>query len=187
MKEWFSRLTLEVILSAAFGVQSTLQTDKDSVMVDQAKAVFQPPQAFSQFLVSLPFGAWLAKLKNSAGLPYWYSLASGIIKTRRQEAEKGIMGRTDLVHLMLTAHEEPGPEGKGSKLSNEEIVAQSVVFLLAGTETSSNALAFTIYLLALHPDIQEKLRSEVETVIEVQFGFKRLKGLKILLKKFLVV
>ena len=111
----------------------------------------------------------MAKLKSPAGFFYWANLASGIIKSRRQQAEKGIMGRTDLVHLMLTAHEEPGPEGKCSKLSNEEIVAQSVVFLLAGSETSSNALAFTIYLLALHPDIQEKLRSEVKTAIEVRF------------------
>ena len=42
-----------------------------------------------------------------------------------------------MIHLMLTAHKESGAEG-GRKLSDNEIMAQSVVFLLAGHETSSN-------------------------------------------------
>ena len=42
-----------------------------------------------------------------------------------------------MIHLMLTAHKESGAEG-GRKLSDNEIMAQSVVFLLSGHETSSN-------------------------------------------------
>lgn len=33
--------------------------------------------------------------------------------------------------------------------------------VLAGVETTSNALCRTLYLLALHPDMQERLRSEI--------------------------
>lgn len=47
-------------------------------------------------------------------------------------------------------------------MSEDEIVGQAFVFLLAGYETSSNALAFTCYLLAIHPECQRKLQGEVD-------------------------
>ena len=54
----------------------------------------------------------------------------------------------------------------GNKLSNEEIVAHAVTFLLAGYETTANTLAYTSYLLALNPDIQEKLQSEIDSYFD---------------------
>ena len=170
MNEWFNRMTLEVILSTAFGVQSDVQTNHDSKMLEKAKSFFKRPLAFLQFLLSLPFAGAITKIMASisGGPGYFIDTASNIVHMRREQAEKGIVGRKDLIHLMLTAHEETGPEGKGSKLSDDEIVAQSVVFLLAGQETSANTLTYTTYLLAMHPDIQEKLRSEIEDVIQVR-------------------
>lgn len=47
-------------------------------------------------------------------------------------------------------------------MSEDEIVGQAFVFLLAGYETSSNTLAFTCYLLALHPECQHKVQEEVD-------------------------
>uniref|UniRef100_A0A8W8NWF2 Thromboxane-A synthase n=1 Tax=Magallana gigas TaxID=29159 RepID=A0A8W8NWF2_MAGGI len=39
----------------------------------------------------------------------------------------------------------------------DEIVGNSILFLLVGYDNTSNALAFTAYNLATHPDCQEKL------------------------------
>lgn len=47
-------------------------------------------------------------------------------------------------------------------MTEDEIVGQSFIFLLAGYETSSNTLAFACYLLALHPECQKKLQEEVD-------------------------
>ena len=66
---------------------------------------------------------------------------------------------------MMNAHEETTVEGV-SRLTDEEIAAQSVIFLLAGFDTSSNTLAFTLYHLVLNPDVQDKLRSEIKEAIE---------------------
>ena len=55
---------------------------------------------------------------------------------------------------------------KGSKLSNEEIVAHAVTFMLAGYETTANTLSYTAYLLALSPKVQEKLQSEIDNYFE---------------------
>ncbi|XP_076741697.1 thromboxane-A synthase-like [Maylandia zebra] len=47
-------------------------------------------------------------------------------------------------------------------MTEDEIVGQAFVFLLAGYETSSNTLAFTCYLLALHPECQLRVQKEVD-------------------------
>ncbi|KAL1481571.1 hypothetical protein MTO96_015352 [Rhipicephalus appendiculatus] len=47
-------------------------------------------------------------------------------------------------------------------LTEEEALSQCVAFFIAGLDTISSVLAFTSYLLALHPDIQKKLWEEVD-------------------------
>ena len=121
-------------------------------MLDKSKSFFRRPLNFLQFVLSLPFAGAISKTMASisGGPGYFIDTASEIIHMRREQAEKGIVSRKDLIHLimMLTAHKETGPERKGSKLSDDEIVAQSVIFLLAGQETSANTLTYTTYLLA---------------------------------------
>uniref|UniRef100_V5H8T9 Putative cytochrome n=1 Tax=Ixodes ricinus TaxID=34613 RepID=V5H8T9_IXORI len=41
-------------------------------------------------------------------------------------------------------------------------MAQCVLFFLAGQDTTSSVISFTLYLLAIHPEIQAKLREEVD-------------------------
>lgn len=55
-----------------------------------------------------------------------------------------------------------GPRGQKRMMTEDEIVGQAFIFLLAGYETSSNTLAFTCYLLAVHPDCQRRAQSEVD-------------------------
>lgn len=44
------------------------------------------------------------------------------------------------------------------------------IFFSAGFETSSSAMSFTLYHLALNLDIQNRLRSEILAVLEDQQG-----------------
>ena len=51
-------------------------------------------------------------------------------------------------------------------MTDKEVFANAVGFLIAGNETTSVLLAYTSYLLALNPDIQEKLQSEIDAYFE---------------------
>ena len=59
---------------------------------------------------------------------------------------------------MLEAKEESG----GEKIDNEDIQAQSLVFLFGGYETTSTTLAFACYHLALDGQVQDQLRDEID-------------------------
>ena len=46
-------------------------------------------------------------------------------------------------------------------LNEDMVVAQSIVFLAAGFETSASTMAMLIYILAKHPHVQEKCYEEI--------------------------
>ena len=49
-----------------------------------------------------------------------------------------------------------------SGLTTEEIMAQSVIFMSAGYETTATVLHLLLYNLAVHPDAQDKVIAEVD-------------------------
>jgi cytochrome P450 family 6 len=48
-----------------------------------------------------------------------------------------------------------------SEIDGDLFVAQALVFLVAGYETSGSTMSFALYELALHPEIQQRLRAEI--------------------------
>jgi cytochrome P450 family 6 len=52
-----------------------------------------------------------------------------------------------------------------SEIDGDDFVAQCFAFLTAGFETSSGTMQFLLYELALHPDIQHRLRTEITQVL----------------------
>ena len=164
MLDWFSKMTLEVILSTAFGVDTKIQMGENPEMLKEAKKLLHIPQVVRQ-LARLPFGPLIFNLLrriSGVKIDYIEGVTEEIIKRRRQQ---GLTGRKDLLELMMTATDETTVKGV-SRLTDDEVVAQSLIFLFAGYETSSNTLSFTLYHLAVNPDVQDKLRSEINEAVE---------------------
>ncbi|XP_041459303.1 cytochrome P450 3A14-like [Lytechinus variegatus] len=51
-----------------------------------------------------------------------------------------------------------------STLNESEVISQALVFFLAGYETTGTAAGFMLYLLATHPDVQDRLVEEIDDV-----------------------
>lgn len=75
-----------------------------------------------------------------------------LVETRRASPPRG-----DLVDLLLTAED---PE-TGASLSDNQLVDNLLGFILAGYETSSTALTWTLYLIAAHMPTEQRLLDEV--------------------------
>ena len=57
----------------------------------------------------------------------------------------------------------------GETFTTEEMVDQVAIFFLAGHETSASALAWTLYLMALYPDWQDRLAQEAQALTGPDF------------------
>ncbi|MGB1338379.1 MAG: cytochrome P450 [Planktomarina sp.] len=66
----------------------------------------------------------------------------------------------------------------GQRLSTSEMVDQVAIFFLAGHETSASALSWALYLMATHPDYQEKVARE-GAALGPQAGFEELRRLRV--------
>ena len=68
--------------------------------------------------------------------------------------------RKDLLQLMLDASQ------VSPQLEEGHVLINSLGVLLAGHETTSSALTFASYLLALNPKVQDKLAEEVSSYLQ---------------------
>ena len=64
----------------------------------------------------------------------------------------------DLLSMLLDAQDEE----TGATMDDRQLRHQVVTLLLAGYETTANALTWTWYLLAQHPEVADKVREEVD-------------------------
>ncbi|CAL9278778.1 cytochrome P450 [Streptomyces sp. SudanB182_2057] len=68
---------------------------------------------------------------------------------------------SDVLTTLLNARDE-----EGRPLTDREIHDQVVTFYMAGVETTSAALAWTLHELARHRDVEERLHCELDTVLD---------------------
>ena len=62
--------------------------------------------------------------------------------------------RNDLIDMMLDAL----AEDANAPFDDISIIASAIIFLIAGYDTTAQALSFATFELATHPEIQAKLR-----------------------------
>jgi cytochrome P450 family 9 len=66
---------------------------------------------------------------------------------------------------------------------DDDLVAQVVLFFLAGFDTASTLLCFATHLLATHPDVQSRLQEEIDMTLnkdEENLTYEAVHGMKYL-------
>jgi cytochrome P450 len=66
----------------------------------------------------------------------------------------------DVLAMLLRARDEDG-----AAMSDAELIGQATVLFIAGHETSSNALTWTLFLLSQHPHVLRDLRDELHGLL----------------------
>jgi cytochrome P450 len=70
--------------------------------------------------------------------------------------------RGDLLSMLIEARD---AEGDGSGMSDQQLRDEIVTLLMAGHETTANALTWTWYLLSRHPRVEARLHDELTGVL----------------------
>jgi cytochrome P450 len=109
----------------------------------------------------LPFPDWIPTPKNierRKAARLLDDTIMGIINERRQSGED----KGDLLSMLLLAVDEED----GGQMTNKQVRDEVMTLFIAGHETTANTLAWTLYLLAQHPEIEAKLSRELDEVLE---------------------
>ena len=85
-------------------------------------------------------------------------LLNGIIQTRRSSPD----GSVDLLSALLGAVD----ADNGNRMSDRQLRDEMMTLFVAGHETTANALTWTWYLLARHPDIEARLHEETRRILQ---------------------
>lgn len=168
---YLHKLSADVISRAAFGSS-----------YEEGKRIFE--LITEQIIVALP-------ILNSVYIPGWRfvptrankkiveidkeirTLLKGIIDKRKKAINAGEKPKDDLLGLLLES------SFQDIKLNFEEMIDECKIFYLAGQETTSSLLAWTLILLGKHQEWQARAREEVlNTFGNDDLDFHRLHQLK---------
>ncbi|KAK7074659.1 hypothetical protein SK128_004597 [Halocaridina rubra] len=167
MKDAFSRFVMDTIATCAFGFESNSLVDKDALFTKKA-GVFTDLSLASTlkftFCMASPTLFKLSKLRlYTEDVDFFHDIVQKAIAARKEGQKRG-----DYLDLLLEAQKDNDNVNKSSKLvlDNTSIVAQSVLFIIAGYDTAASAMAFTSYLLAKNYDEQQHLRQELQELCD---------------------
>lgn len=120
--------------------------------------------------VRQPYKKWWFLLNGTIKKTTAVSIeARGIIKTLIEERKNSNVNHNDLLDILLNTEYDDG-----SMMDIEQLVDEILILFIAGHETTSNALTFTLQLLALHPQIQDFLFEEVKDLNPEELGMREL-------------
>jgi cytochrome P450 len=87
---------------------------------------------------------------------------------RKIMAENPGTAKPNLVSTLIRTSDESKAGGDRSsvRLTDDEIKGNMFIFNLAGHDTTANTLAYAIALMAVHPEVQEWVLEEVESVLK---------------------
>ena len=147
-----SGLTLSIVCQALFGTDMLVHKER----VFQATSTINHLEAQAFYvpgLLSLPTPQRyrLYEARNTL-----YTVVDELIAKRRQASTEN-----DLLTMLLQARDEETGEG----MTDEQVRDEVVTLMAAGQETTSNALCWTLVLLAQHPDIEARLQQEYQQVL----------------------
>ena len=152
--EEMMRLTLSIVAEALFSTDITQNAGDVSEGLDSTLHHFQW-WSRTGFLVPL----WVPVTPNvmfQRAKRRLDAIVNQIIAERRQSGQRC----DDLLDMLLAARDEDG-----SAMSPKQVRDEVMTLLLAGHETTANALTWTFYALGPHPDIEARLVEEVSTVL----------------------
>ncbi|KFB49800.1 AGAP012296-PA-like protein [Anopheles sinensis] len=189
MKDVFTRYANDVIATCAFGIQvdSLRNAENDFYMTAKKMMMLQRPIV----MVKLICFRLVPKLMAWLGLDLFdreqNSFFMQIIRETVQTRDAHGIVRPDMVNLLMQArkgalkHQKEGKDeeevkgfatveesevgrvqvGKGMEMSEAEMVAQCLIFFLAGFDTVSTCLTFLAYELTINREVQDKLYEEI--------------------------
>uniref|UniRef100_A0A6P7GFV2 Cytochrome P450 9e2-like n=1 Tax=Diabrotica virgifera virgifera TaxID=50390 RepID=A0A6P7GFV2_DIAVI len=177
LKDVFTRFTNDVLTSTSFGLAVDSFKNPNNQFLEIAEKMCNFTSGFGNLIKFNIMVQWPA-LYEFLGLPVFDTTVNDFFEklvedTIHMREERGIV-RPDMIHLLMEAKKESLKEihidngksedadNKRIQLTNKDIAAQAFFFYLAGFDNVATLLCFCCYEIVVNPEIQDRLRAEVQ-------------------------
>jgi cytochrome P450 len=164
---WQSGKTIDLhveMLELALWIVGKCLFDLDVRIRAQLMQVSTAVDVFMGILPILPFSGLIQRLP----IPRMRRIRKGkadldrMIYSMIEERRKSPGDRGDLLSMLM---ESTDVEADDTGMSDQQVLDECMTIMLAGHETTANALSFSLWLLAKHQDIQQRLHEEAYSVL----------------------
>ncbi|KAF8783411.1 Cytochrome P450 3A11 like protein [Argiope bruennichi] len=200
---------MDVIAKSAFGTQINSHKDPQNEFVRKVRKSFLN-FTIPRMMLSILLPSWLLKCLPSSLNPmrfdkdnFFRDVTMRIIQKRTETG----MRYSDFLQLLMdaadensqteqvevvedetdqfgsiTSHNGLSTSGKYKHLSEDELLAQCILFFMVGYETTATVLTFLAYCLAVNPEWQEKVIKEVDEAFQhhKEMSYDAVRDMKIL-------
>lgn len=192
---WFNYVAFDIIGDLAFGAPfGMLETGKDIAEVrssPDAPPTYAPAievlnrrgevsnaigiipwiKPYAKYLPDPFFYQGVEAVKNLAGI------AIARVNQRLEAAERGEINRVDLLARLME-----GKDENGAKLGRDELTAEALTQLIAGSDTTSNTSCALLFHMLMNPNAVKKLQAELDEALPSDNvpNFEQVKNLKYL-------
>ncbi len=150
-----SHVAADVIFRTLFSIPIG---DRVAARVFEGFRAYQRAQPILNLAAFVPLPRWLPRFhrrKVRRAAAEIRGLIAGLTEARAAEIAAGTAPDDLATKIMATAD-----PVTGERFATGEMVDQVAIFFLAGHETSASALGWALYLLASHPEVQERVAAE---------------------------
>lgn len=168
MKDVFTKFTNDVIATCAFGIKvDTMRNPTNKFFIyGKDTTTFQGVRAM-KFIAFKTF----PKLAQFLGLrlisDHVVSFFKNIVETTIATRDAENITRPDMIQLMMDIR---GKREAERELNIEDMTAQAFIFFFGGFESSATVMSFAAHEIATNPDVQAKLRQEIDEVLKESNG-----------------
>jgi cytochrome P450 len=153
------RLTLAIVGKTLFSADVTSEADEIGAAMTEIFALFDT--------LLMPFSNLLQKLPIPPVRRFERARARLDRIVYRLIAERRASGKDagDLLSMLLLAQDDDNPSANGGRMTDQQVRDEALTLLIAGHETTANALTWTWYLLSQNPVAEAKLHAELDCVL----------------------
>lgn len=156
------RFTVDVVAGLSFGADINTIERADDDFQRHIEAVF--PMLTRRLTAPFPYWHYL-RFKSDREFELHLKAVHGAVKDFIDDARARLQdparraAPANLIEAMLVARDDPA-----NGLTDRDVAGNVMSLLLAGQDTSSHTLAWTIYLLARHPEVRARAEAEVRAL-----------------------
>ncbi|XP_045472025.1 cytochrome P450 6j1-like isoform X3 [Harmonia axyridis] len=170
VKELTSKFSVDVIAKCVFGIDAKSLEIEDGEFLTIAHKIFDTrPITSFRFLCYFFFHSFARifrmKLFDADVVTFLRRVFWECIELREKHNVRG----NDLIDIIVDLRKD-NELSERIKFDGDKVIAQALLFFVAGFETTGSTIAFTLHALCLNLDIQRKLRENIRDIIKKHGG-----------------